>query len=209
MAKGALAHRLLLLEAGLPKYHISTAWAKRSGANAWASAHALSMVTWYHQKIVNGYCLFEPLLLRVLIMNLQIVSLIFCHSALQMLFDHYFVLYTSQVDRILSSWNKFSPCASRSRSACVKHGHVVPSKNCCWPVLGYVHPWNFGSKENLNTEWCLDAVHPICQSVGVSFCPTHAFCPPIIHISQNPNSKSFHCPCLLACVPSTNFTDLW
>ena len=29
------------------------------------------------------------MLLRVLIMNLQIVSLIFCHSALQMLFDHY------------------------------------------------------------------------------------------------------------------------
>ena len=82
-------------------------------------------------------------------------------------------------------------------------------KNCCWPVLGYVHPWNFGSKENFNTEWCLDAVHPICQSVGVSFCPTHAFCPPIIHISQSPNSKSFYWPCLLACVPSTNFTDLW
>ena len=61
------------LESRLPKYHISTAWAKRSGANAWASAHALSMVTWYHQKIVNGYCLCEPLLLWVFIMNLQIV----------------------------------------------------------------------------------------------------------------------------------------
>ena len=36
-----------------PKYHISTAWAKRSGANAWASAHALSMVTWYHQNVVD------------------------------------------------------------------------------------------------------------------------------------------------------------
>ena len=76
---------LLLLDAGLPKSHIPTAGAKRSGANAWASAHALSMVTWYHQKIVNGYCLFEPLLLRVLIMNLQIVSVISCHPALQML----------------------------------------------------------------------------------------------------------------------------
>ena len=40
-----------------PKYHISTAWAKRSGANAWASAHALSMVMWYNQKIVVGQCL--------------------------------------------------------------------------------------------------------------------------------------------------------
>ena len=28
---------------------------ERSGASAWASAHALSMVTWYHQNIVNGY----------------------------------------------------------------------------------------------------------------------------------------------------------
>ena len=62
-----------LFEAKPPKYHISTAWAKRSGANAWASAHALSMVMWYHQKIVNGYCLFKPLLLWVFIMNLQIV----------------------------------------------------------------------------------------------------------------------------------------
>ena len=50
-----------------------------SEANAWASAHALSMVTWYHQKIVNGYHLimftrlFKPLLLKALIMNLQIV----------------------------------------------------------------------------------------------------------------------------------------
>ena len=26
-----------------------------SAANAWASAHALSMVTWHHQNIVNGY----------------------------------------------------------------------------------------------------------------------------------------------------------
>jgi len=42
-----------------------------SEANAWASAHALSMVTWYHQNIVNGYHLimfthlFKPLLVRV------------------------------------------------------------------------------------------------------------------------------------------------
>ena len=24
-------------------------------------------------------------------------------------------------------------------SACVKHGHVVQSTNCCWPVFGYGH----------------------------------------------------------------------
>ena len=83
-----------------PKYHISTAWAKRSGANAWASAHALSMVMWYNQKIENGYCLimftllFKPLLPRAFIMNFQVFSLNFCHSALQMLVDHLFVLYT-------------------------------------------------------------------------------------------------------------------
>ena len=71
------------IEAELPKYHISTARAKRSGASAWASAHALSMVTWYHQNIVNGYHLimfthlFKPLLVRVLMMKFPIVSLIF------------------------------------------------------------------------------------------------------------------------------------
>ena len=40
-----------LLEARLLKYHISTARAKRSGASAWASAHALSMVTWHNQIV--------------------------------------------------------------------------------------------------------------------------------------------------------------
>ena len=65
------ACRIGLLEARLPKYHISTARAKRSGASAWAWAHALSMVTWHHQNIVNGYHLimfthlFKPLLVRV------------------------------------------------------------------------------------------------------------------------------------------------
>ena len=49
------ACRIGVLEARLPKYHISTARAKRSGASAWASAHALSMVTSYDQNIVNGY----------------------------------------------------------------------------------------------------------------------------------------------------------
>ena len=66
-----------------------------SVANAWASAHALSMVMWFNHQIVVGLCLvmvtdillFKPLLLRVLIMNFQIVSLIFCHSALHMIFD--------------------------------------------------------------------------------------------------------------------------
>ena len=41
------------IEADLPKSHISTARAKRSGASAWALGHALSMVTWYHQNIVD------------------------------------------------------------------------------------------------------------------------------------------------------------
>ena len=108
-----------------PKYHISTAWAERSGANAWASAHALSMVTWYHQKIVVGHC-----------------SVMF-------------------------------------------------------------HPWNF-KPQILN-----DVLMLYILFANLLGCPTHAFCPPIKHICQSPNSKSFHCPWLLACVPSTNFTDLW
>ena len=74
-----------------------------SVANAWASAHALSMVMWFNHQIVVGQCLvmdtdilfeyvlftllFKPLLPRVLIMNFQIVSLIYCHSALHMIID--------------------------------------------------------------------------------------------------------------------------
>ena len=74
-----------------------------SVANAWASAYALSMVMWFNHQIVVGQCLvmdtdilfeyvlftllFKPLLPRVLIMNFQIVSLIFCHSALYMIID--------------------------------------------------------------------------------------------------------------------------
>ena len=74
-----------------------------SVANAWASADALSMVMWFNHQIVVGQCLvmdtdilfeyvlftllFKPLLPRVLIMNFQIVSLIFCHSALHMIID--------------------------------------------------------------------------------------------------------------------------
>ena len=54
-----------------------------SAANAWASAHALSMVMWYHQNIVNSYHLiklthlFKPLLVRVLMVKFPIVSLSF------------------------------------------------------------------------------------------------------------------------------------
>ena len=74
-----------------------------SEANAWASAHALSMVTWYHQNIVNGYHLISwPLVSRI----------------------HF------------SSEAKRSECVGLS--ACVKHGHVVPSKNCKWPLFAYV-----------------------------------------------------------------------
>ena len=104
---------------------------------------------------MNGYylnmftLLFKPLLPRVLIMNFQIVSLIFCHSALHMLFGHLFVLYTSphsDVARFLNSCHLARICLwlctltfslpERSegvgRSACVKHGHVVQSTNCYW-----------------------------------------------------------------------------
>ena len=62
-----------------------------SVANAWASAHALSMVMWSNPQIVVGYylnmltLLFKPMMLRVWIMNFQMISLIFGHSALHML----------------------------------------------------------------------------------------------------------------------------
>ena len=75
-----------------------------SVANAWASAHALSMVMWSNHQIVNGYylnmftLLFELLLLRVFIMNFQMVSFFFCPSTLHILFGRLFFLYTSQVE---------------------------------------------------------------------------------------------------------------
>ena len=40
---------------------------------------------------------------------------------------------------ISTAWAKRSECVGLS--ACVKHGHVVQSKNCCWPVFSCVHPW--------------------------------------------------------------------
>ena len=67
------ACRIGLLETRLPKYHIS---------------HALSMVMWPNHQIVNGYCLVMfTLLFKPLILNFWIGSVIFCHSALHMLFD--------------------------------------------------------------------------------------------------------------------------
>ena len=63
---------------------VGSGFLKQDSQNTtWASAHALSMVTWYHQNIVNGYHLirfthlFRPLLVRVLMVKFPIVSLIF------------------------------------------------------------------------------------------------------------------------------------
>ena len=77
--------------------------------------------------------------IRVLIINFQIVNLIICHSALYILFGHTFFSYTSQVES-MSSDTTF-PQHERSEcvglSACVKHGHVVQSPNCCWLLFEY------------------------------------------------------------------------
>ena len=66
-----------------------------SEAKAWASAHALSMVIWYHQQIVVGLRLVMdmdileifvlhkiPILGDVLMLHIQLAILLCCHSVL-------------------------------------------------------------------------------------------------------------------------------
>ena len=80
-----------------------------SGANAWASAHALSIVMWYHQQIVVGlrlvmdtdtletFVLYKlPILSDVLMLHIQLAILLCCHSALLIHVIHPFHLHMSQ-----------------------------------------------------------------------------------------------------------------
>ena len=74
-----------------------------SGATAWASAHALSIVMWYHQQIVVGLCLVMdtdtletfvlyklPILSDVFMLHIQIAILLCCHPVLLMHVIHPF-----------------------------------------------------------------------------------------------------------------------
>ena len=80
-----------------------------SEANAWASAHALSMVMWYHQQIVVGlrlvmdidmletFVLYEiPILSDVLMLHIQLAILLCCHSVLLIHVIHLFHPHTSE-----------------------------------------------------------------------------------------------------------------
>ena len=80
-----------------------------SGANAWASAYALSMVMWSNQQIVVGQCLvmdtdtlktfvlYKLLMLSdVLILHIQLAILFCCHSVLLIHVIHPFHPHTSK-----------------------------------------------------------------------------------------------------------------
>ena len=82
-----------------------------SGANAWASAHALSIVMWYHQQIVVGlrlvmdtdtletFVLYKlPILSDVFMLHIQLAILLCCHSVLLMHGIHPFNPHTSKTD---------------------------------------------------------------------------------------------------------------
>ena len=82
-----------------------------SVANAWASAHALSMVMWYHQQIVVGlrlvmdmdmletFVLYKiPILSGVLMLHIQLTILLCCHSVLLMHVIHPFHNHTSKTN---------------------------------------------------------------------------------------------------------------
>ena len=97
------------------------------------------MVMWFNHHIVVGRCLvmdmdtllFKPLLLRVLIINFPIVSLIFCHSALHMLIGHSFILYTSQVESMSSDLS----CLIFSESTLKFHQFHAPSLRILLSVI--------------------------------------------------------------------------
>ena len=80
-----------------------------SVANAWASAHALSMVMWSNHQIVVGlhlvmdmdrleiFVLYKiPILSGVLMLHIQLTILLCCHSALLIHVIHPFHLHMSQ-----------------------------------------------------------------------------------------------------------------
>ena len=82
-----------------------------SGANAWASAHALSIVMWYHQQIVVGlrlvmdtdtletFVLYKLLILSdVLMLHIQLAILLCCHSVLLMHLIYPFHHHTSKTN---------------------------------------------------------------------------------------------------------------
>ena len=82
-----------------------------SVANAWASAHALSMVMWYHQQIVVGlhlvmdmdmletFVLYKIRILGgVLMLHIQLAILLCCHSVLLIHVIHLFHPHTSKTN---------------------------------------------------------------------------------------------------------------
>ena len=82
-----------------------------SVANAWASAHALSMVMWFNHQIVVGlrlvvgmdtletFVLYKlPILSDVFMLHIQLAILLCCHSVLLIHVIHPFHPHTSKTN---------------------------------------------------------------------------------------------------------------
>ena len=130
--------------------------------------------------------LFKPLLLRVFIMNFQIGSLIFCHSALHMLFGHLFVLYTSQV----KSMSFDLSCLIRIYSFCFKRTQihavslrillsVIFTKNLS--VRKSFVDWMKGGWWNWSSQYWTFPLRERSERVGLSACVKHD------HVVQSTN----------------------
>ena len=94
------------------------------------------------------------------------------------------------------SQNTTFPLRERSErlglSAWVKHGHVVPSKNCKWLPFDYVHH----SIQTL-VALMLDKGSPNCQSHYLSISLAHALWPFLCSIRLSSWSMSSDLSCLL------------
>ena len=111
-----------------------------SGANAWASAYALSMVMWSNQQIVVGQCLvmdtdtlktfvlYKLLMLSdVLILHIQLAILFCCHSVLLIHVIHPFHPHPPWVRFIV-----YSSTLLRNRFLITPHSEVARFlKSCC------------------------------------------------------------------------------
>ena len=111
----------------IPHFH------SMSAANAWASAHALSMVMWYNQKIVVCQCLVVytlELWLKYWVMSWCCTCnyLLGCNSVLLMYFVHPLYtflkvptrnLFTVQACLHVSHWLILLICSRRGRKDCL------------------------------------------------------------------------------------------
>ena len=110
---------LCLAHALCSPVHLVSSWVNVFWFNLFAGIRFYSCcLKWIQIHVIS---------LRILLSNL-VVCLHYSELIEFCLVETSFVLVRAKGERV-------------SRSACVKHGPVVQSKNCCWPVFGCVHPW--------------------------------------------------------------------